>query len=490
MLNKISGIGHVNFVGETNMVNKKGQQSSTQNQTYGLSQLQTLPLSTLQAYSPNLNFGGKLDVKFINAPNIQELSDKYGEQMKSDIQNFQDRIGLKGQFLNWPLLLPGDQLKRIDEIYETADGLKQNGNGKLGVIGIGGSRHTAENILTLNGIEDKVAFLSATDPDSIRKFIKKLGNLDTANILVVSKSGTTLEPSVGYQEVEKIFIDSYKEKYQKAGLSQEDAQKAAERQASKHFVGITDANPATSKLRNIVNEKGYKSGIIHDDCGGRFGAFDDHSLVSLAYAGMPKDKMKAMLEASIKAQKKYLSPDLSKNIAAQRAMFNVDSIEKGKTNQFDYFFGDIFEGTPLWNIQLKRESHKAKYFASGDSVGPAFLHYAAESDLDAANKTSFYTFTTLGNKGSKEYKPYNAIVEGVIQAYSGMHPVSEIKMKDLSPEAIAEYIELKHFETVYTGMLLRSANGEAHPEVLPEVLQPNVEIYKKEVKKAMQKMDE
>ncbi len=33
-----------------------------------------------------------------------------------------------------------------------------------------------------------------------------------------------------------------------------------------------------SKLRQIAEENGYKCGIIHDDCGGRFGAFDDHSL--------------------------------------------------------------------------------------------------------------------------------------------------------------------------------------------------------------------
>ena len=60
-----------------------------------------------------------------------------------------------------------------------------------------------------------------------------------------------------------------------------------------------------------------------------------------------------------------------------------------------------------------------------------------------------------------------------------------IELKDLSPESIAEFVELKHFEAMYTGMLLRTTKGEQHPEILPEVLQPNVSIYKKEVKELL-----
>jgi hypothetical protein len=76
---------------------------------------------------------------------------------------------------------------------------------------------------------------------------------------------------------------------------------------------------------------------------------------------------------------------------------------------------------------------------------------------------------------------------GVKAAYSAQHPVSSIELKDLSPESIARFIELKHFETIYTGNMLRRLNGNVTPdnEATPEVLQPNVEKYKKEVKKAL-----
>ena len=68
-----------------------------------------------------------------------------------------------------------------------------------------------------------------------------------------------------------------------------------------------------------------------------------------------------------------------------------------------------------------------------------------------------------------------------------MHPVSVIELKDLSLTTIAKFIELKHFETLYTGNILRQLDKDITAEdvALPEVLQPNVEIYKKEVRKAM-----
>ena len=78
---------------------------------------------------------------------------------------------------------------------------------------------------------------------------------------------------------------------------------------------------------------------------------------------------------------------------------------------------------------------------------------------------------------------------GSLKAYSDRHPVSVIELKDLSPESIAKFVELKHFETMYTGMMLRSLKNasQTRPDILPEVEQPHVKIYKKEVEKILNK---
>ena len=48
----------------------------------------------------------------------------------------------------------------------------------------------------------------------------------------------------------------------------------------------------------------------------------------------------------------------------------------------------------------------------------------------------------------------------------------------LTMEAIGEYCQYKHFETIFKGMLRREINGVPQPSVLDEVLQPSVEGYK------------
>ena len=149
---------------------------------------------------------------------------------------------------------------------------------------------------------------------------------------------------------------------------------------------------------------------------------------------------------------------------------------------FVEYFGDVFSGAVLWEKQMKNESLKAM-ISTDTNIGPGYLHYNAEADLDANNKDSFYTFVYVKTND----KITNAVLKGVITAYGVQHPVATIEIPSLEVEDIARFIELKHFETLYTGNILRRIKGEISSMdiAMPEVLQPNVEIYKKEVKKAL-----
>ncbi len=517
MINKVSSANVFVLQNQKNQLAVKLNGSNVNQVANNHSVLASVPFTTQRAYLSNVHFGSgsvessdsNIKVTFLNCPDIKTLSEKYGDFLKKDIEDLKGRVGKEGQFLNWIGalqteelsnkgidLLQVDQLKRIDEIYNIAETVKkQGGQGKLGIIGIGGSQHTVENLLSLYGLENKISYLACIDPDGMKTFLDRLGKPEDTNIMVVSKSGTTLEPSEGYNYVEKEYIKYFANKIAKEngigskikhllGLSDKNIEAEAKEEVRKHFIGISDKSDKSSTLRKNINEKKYLSGIIHDDCGGRFGAFDDHVLVALAYCGLKKEDMKKMLEASLKAQQKFLSDDIENNLAAQKAMFNVEQINSGKPNIRNYYFADRFRGSLLWNYQLTSESLKAQC-KSVDYVGPGFLHYATESDLDPANKNSCYNIVTMANDRSPKYKPYNATNTGVLKAYSKQHPVMHEEMKDFSPESIAEFVELNYLTTIYTGMLLRSSKGEAHPDVLPEVLQPYVEIYKKEVKTAL-----
>ncbi len=393
-----------------------------------------------------------------------ETFDKLAIEANSEIKN---RAGKQGQFLNWIEKLPNTQLQNLDNLYDMAISAKGPKYTDLAILGIGGSRHTTENITKLLGIEDKVHFFSSVEPISFDRFIKKL-DLDKTLFLVVSKSGTTLETTVGYNNAKKA-VETH--------INSSDT--------SNHFVAMTDKNAEKSALRRIVEAGEIKlSGFVHDDVGGRFSIFDDATIFTLFFLGVSKDEVRKMLNASLDAQKEFLNPNVAQNEALKLAKFNVEARNAGKIKHFVEYFGDEFFGTTLWEKQLKNESLKAR-ISTDTNVGPGYLHYNAEADLDVNNKDSFFTFVYVKTSD----KTMNAVMEGVISAYSAQHPVNTIILNDLSVESIARFIELKHFETLYTGIILRAQQGNYTPSdiALDEVLQPNVEKYKKEVKKALAK---
>ena len=390
---------------------------------------------------------------------------KYAQNAEIAVEAIKSRAGKSGQFLNWIGVLPEIQLNNIDALYDLAAQAKDNKYTDIAILGIGGSRHTTEALIRMIGKEANVHFFSSVDSESFRRFINTL-DLAKTQFLVVSKSGGTIETTVAYENAKKVMQEY---------LEREDV--------SDRFIAMTDVSAEKSNLRRKVNAGDIKlSGLVHDDVGGRFSIFDDATIFTLAYVGVAKEDVIAMLKASLNAQEEFLNADIESNIALQQAAFNVESKLSGKQKHFVEYFGDAFMGTTLWEKQLKNESLKAR-ISTDTNIGPGYLHYNAEADLDEANKDSFFTFVYV----TPQEKVTSAVLEGVVTAYSNMHPVSVVELKDLSLPTLAKFIEFKHFETLFTGNILRQIDGDttASDVAFPEVLQPNVEIYKKEVRRAM-----
>ena len=402
-----------------------------------------------------------LSVKFNSSVNF----DDYKVLGKEAVEEIKARKGKSGQFLNWIGVLQENQIKNIDTLYALYEKAKKGGFSDLAILGIGGSRHTTESMVKMLGVDDNIHFYSSVDPVSFERFAKRL-NLDKTLFLVVSKSGGTLETTTAYNAAKALM---------QKHLNKEDV--------SDRFVAMTDASSEKSALRRLVDKGDLMgSGYIHDDVGGRFSIFDDATLFTLFWANYTKEDVIGLLNSSLEAQQIYLNEDINKNPALQMAAFNVDSRLNGNTKHFVEYFGDAFMGTTLWEKQLKNESLKAR-ISTDTNVGPGYLHYNAEADLDVNNKDSFFTFVYA----KTEDKTTNAVLVGVINAYSNMHPVSIVEINGFDLKTLAQLIELKHFETLYTGNILRRKENDvtSMDVAMPEVLQPNVEIYKKEVKKAL-----
>lgn len=404
---------------------------------------------------------------------------KYSSKVSEFVTEFSKRANQTGQFLNW-VNLPQEQLKRVDEIYQLAADLKaQTGAKKLSVMGIGGSKHTVEHMLSINGLNvkgDAVEFYSDVDSASLERFLYKLNNnVLQSNYMIASKSGSTFETKDGFLRVLAMLEDAYKAK----GQSEEEAKKSA----NKHFIAVTDGNSQKSELRRTSNENNWLGSLfIHDDVGGRFSAFDDHALFTLAFAGMKKEDMNEMLTSAQEMSTLALTADLDTNDALKEGIFWADAKLNGIEASVHQYMGSIFENTVYWHAQMQNES--VKDTLKQVAKVPDAMHHSAEAHFNPANKLVFALTVPVDNGVCKENA--EAYIGALTKSYevTGATFVERIETKGmgLTPKAAGAMTMLRAYATVYQEIVEKVMTNTAFPDVLDSVLQPHVEFYKKNLK--------
>ncbi|MBE7710372.1 MAG: hypothetical protein E7Z93_08005 [Cyanobacteria bacterium SIG32] len=402
--------------------------------------------------------------------------DSYSSKVSEFVSEFSSRANKQGQFLNW-VNLPQEQLKRVDELYSLAEGLKnQTGAERLSVLGIGGSKHTVEHMLSINGLnvnQDKILFYSDVDSASLERYLYRLGDVTKSNYMIASKSGSTFETKDGFLRIQKMLENEYQAK----GYSN------YEELASKHFIAVTDGNAEKSELRRTSIEKSWLGDLfIHDDVGGRFSAFDDHALFTLAYAGMAKADMVKMLEAAQEVSNLSLSTDLSMNDALKQGIFWAHATLNNISTSVHQYMGAIFENTVYWHAQMQNES--VKNTLKQVAKVPDAMHHSAEAHFNPANKFAFALTTPKDSGVCKENA--EAYIGALNMSYESMgaffNESVDAKGMGLTPEAAGAMTQLRAYATVYQEIVEKIMTETSFPEVLDSVLQPHVEYYKKNLK--------
>ncbi len=404
---------------------------------------------------------------------------KFSNYINAAVEEFKSRANKPGQFLNW-VDLPKNQLTRIDDIYSMASKLKSQTSAQyLTVLGIGGSKHTVENMLSINGLNignREILFYSDIDSASFNRYLYLLGNdVTKSNYLVASKSGSTFETKDGFLRIKKMLEDAYLAK----GLTEAEAKL----KTSLHFIAVTDKNSEKSELRRISNSENWLGDLyIHDDVGGRFSALDDHALFTLAYAGMPKSSMEEMLKSAQQISELSLSSDFNFNLAYAEAAFWAAERIKGVYSSVHQYLGSMFDCTVNWHSQMQNESVKdtSKQIAKV----PDAMHHSSEAHFNPDNKFAFALTVPTDNGIASEN------TEGYISALSKSYSVSgsyfceylETEKMSLTPAAAGAMVQIRAFATVYQEIIMGLYNSKALPDVLSSVLQPHVEFYKKNLK--------
>lgn len=182
------------------------------------------------------------------------------------------RADSMGGWTDWPNNYDKEELDRI----KVAAAKIQEDSECLVCIGIGGSYLGHRAIIEALGEKSGVKIIYAGNSLSHRELeraLKEVGDQDFS-INVISKSGTTLEPAVAFEEFKKKLTEKYGEK-----------------EAKKRIYATTDANKGVLHDEAVAND--YTRFVVPDKIGGRYSVLTAVGLLPLAVAGINIDELLA-----------------------------------------------------------------------------------------------------------------------------------------------------------------------------------------------------
>ena len=348
----------------------------------------------------------------------------------------------------------------ISKIKETASFIKKNFD-CLVVIGIGGSflgSYAFDKMFRKYFDDDKFEIIYAGTTLSskhLEELIKYLRNKNFC-INVISKSGTTMETSITY----KLLKDALKRKYD-------------EEELKNHIIVTTDKYKG--KLREEVNKMGYTSFIIPDDIGGRYSFITPAHLLPLAV--------------------NYNIDEIIDGYYHGKRLLDV-AYEYAATRYLLYKHGKVVENFTVseenmsyfseWLKQLfgETEGKNGVGILPTSTVFTRDLHSLGQF-IQEGNKILFETFIKVTE--TNNYIEYNKedlstinniVIDSVIRAHSkGNVPCLEIEMDELTEENIGILIYFFQLSAAFSGYLFG----------VEPFNQPGVEVYKQEVRDALNK---
>lgn len=375
----------------------------------------------------------------------------YKEKQKKIKQDFLD--GDLSQWLSTKTYISDKELK---DIKATAKKIRDICDVFV-VIGIGGSYMGAKAVISALDNKNKpktpeiLFFGNSINATDYKETIEYLKNKDIV-VNVISKSGTTLEPSLAFEAM----MDLMEKKYSEAELK------------DRVFV-TTDANKGT--LRELVNQKGYKSFVVPDNVGGRYSVLTPVGLLPIAVAGINIDELLIGAEEAIKNE----LDDAIKYATIRDILDN-----KGKCIESYTIYNERLFYFTEWLKQLFAETQgkEGKGIFPVSNINSRDLHSMGQF-LQEGKNIIFETVIGVSNEDDFIVGKYNLnklndiALTSVAQAHkNGYTPSSIIWINRIDEKYLGELIQFFFMSAIAGGKLL---------DINP-FNQPGVEEYKKLIK--------
>ena len=297
--------------------------------------------------------------------------------------------------------------------------------------------------------------------------LEEMKNRDVC-LCVISKSGTTTEPSIAFAVLKDALISKYGKK-----------------EASHRIYAITDASRGV--LRREVEREGYKSFVVPDDIGGRYSVLTAVGLLPLAAAGIDVKSMLAGAEA-VMSSPKWDSDAV--DYACSRFLL----MESGKNIEVIEYYEPQLQYFAEWLKQLFGESEGKE----GKGLFPASLNFSADLHsmgqfLQEGNQIFFETVLNI-EKPDRDItvpesagsllagKSMNAVNEAAVNGVIAAHrkagiPIIRIDIPEMTPYYFGQMVYFFEMTSAVTGLMMGVNPFD----------QPGVESYKAEMLRELQK---
>ena len=244
-----------------------------------------------------------------------------------------------------------------------------------------------------------------------RSLLKELRDKDIC-LCVISKSGTTAEPSIAFGILKEFLIEKY-----------------GREEAGNRIYVITDREKGV--LREETNREGYKSFVVPDDIGGRYSVLSAVGLLPIAAAGID---VKRMLEGAAAEAGRVSSgengSELPKNPKMCYAAARNELYKRGKIIEVFEAYEPSLASFIEWLKQLFGESEGK----CGKGIFPAGLQFSTDLHsmgqfLQEGNPVVFETILNVEDPGEDLIIPEGA---GAALAGKGMSEVNRAALQGVT----------------------------------------------------------
>lgn len=266
----------------------------------------------------------------------------YADKVKEADRLLRTKTGAGNAFLGWMTASCSYDKEEYARIKAAAERIKKNCD-ILIVIGIGGSYLGARAVIefvksplynTMKKDTPDIYFSGCNiSAGAMRELLTLCEGKDVC-VNVISKSGTTTEPSVAF----RIFRELLEKKYGKEG-------------ARERIFVTTDK--CRGVLKPLAVREGYETFVVPDDMGGRYSVLSAVGLLPIAVAGIDIDELMAGAE---EARVAFTETDLAKNDAYRYAVIRNLLLAQNKNIEILVGYEPHVQMLSEWWKQLFGES--------------------------------------------------------------------------------------------------------------------------------------